>query len=679
MYIKLTSDKLNYISDLDRNYVIMEFKYSNLKVLDSSEIRSIEYSGIDYLKKIKLGYTAVLYCTRKKKVIIVQDKLKKKQLFYKLSKGELIVASDLNCFRESKSSINLLHSLCLNQSTSLQLFNEVNNCKPKETILNNVFELPWFHFGEVNVSNGTINFALLWDIKEDSKKYARLSEKEIIREYDHFLTKEIEDTYNISISNSTGLLYSGGIDSTIIKIKCDGIFGCKTFSKSNILNLGELYSGLGIKENNLLNESCFYVFNDYLDLSIEGWKNLVWNLEYFDISFLNVSKYYLISAIKHYNSEINQLFSGLGSDQFNGGVITTLYDSKNKRKNWDNYLLWYKKKYLNRKLEYEWNERFEKYLKTSRVNQITTGKADHWKIQILSNLDVFSRKYFRIEDNIAKYNGINLVCPFYTKDILELCYGVSPRLQFKLFYNKNILRNAPTINLYEKFKLQRKQNINVKIQSDPFAENIFNLFTKNNCLLLDEAIETNNFFDRDMIVRCLYDYQRSKNFNYLYEVLPLLNIGLYNSMISCKTENKDVLFEEKYVTQINANNKSWEEVSKLILKTMSEVVKQENVLYISNENSKLYLSQNVSLLSDEDSKLYIINQGNLVYEVDDNFMKSLLKSIKNNNKTNASLGEIFSSISKKKPSKKIYSYINQLIKDKIVYPEETNVNIAKNE
>ncbi len=215
-------------------------------------IHLYENFGLNFVEKLKGNFSIVINDRKKKRILLIRDRIGEKPLYYSFDNNKLRFASSLKSF--------FLHNKIETGKKMIYTFLLRGFFPRKETILPHVKKvLP----GSMLIFDRGVRSIRYWNPKTTRKKESILSYKYELES----LLKEIIKDFTIT-RNCFGIALSGGLDSAVITCIVSQLTNCKTFymyfNENNMELLNRYYSKLVAKYFNTEHEEIFVDLDDFL-------------------------------------------------------------------------------------------------------------------------------------------------------------------------------------------------------------------------------------------------------------------------------------------------------------------------------------------------------------------------------------------------------------------------------
>jgi asparagine synthase (glutamine-hydrolysing) len=410
--------------------------YKELKQLFNLEARSDTelllnlylYKGISFTEDIKGMYSIVILDKRYEAVYFFRDNYAIKPMYYSLDENIMCIGSELKALNLLTEKIEIDIDAIL--SDSRVNMNQKNSVQIKAfTKKENLVE-PGILY-TFNLKTHRLSKEQFWEFKPYSKKIERTH---IISQYRKHFQKAVNRNILKDDDVEFATMLSGGIDSTSILSELPRSHHCFTIkNKATELN-GEVCSAIKTADfyNVELNEVDTDKELDLVENKAEFYKDLLWITESPLMSAEHILKFLLFKSIKVKNPKIKIVFSGQGSDEFNGGY-STLSPSV---EDWNSFIEYLEiKDYIgNDSLRRYWNENYSDFI------QFDSEKDYYYEYLKSMYVDLIMYNC-HFEDRLASFWGLENRVPFLDYDLVNFSISLSSDIQ-NLLYDKKILRKA---------------------------------------------------------------------------------------------------------------------------------------------------------------------------------------------------------------------------------------------
>ncbi|ELV8648908.1 asparagine synthase (glutamine-hydrolyzing), partial [Vibrio fluvialis] len=225
--VDLTNASSQPFESLCSNYIIVFngeiYNYIELK-------KSLEKEGIKFVSDgdtevllnlyIKYGHRCLsmlngmfsfaIYNRLTNNVFLARDRLGKKPLYYSNRFGNLEFCSELKAFSDNVVSTH-----------ALNLYLHNGYISEPYSLIDNVFKLPAGHYANYDVNNKEFNIVKYWDVPDFVKDTAYENIDDAVQEQWDLIKDSVSKRLHSDVS--TGILLSGGIDSSIIALAASSV------------------------------------------------------------------------------------------------------------------------------------------------------------------------------------------------------------------------------------------------------------------------------------------------------------------------------------------------------------------------------------------------------------------------------------------------------------------------
>ena len=164
--------------------------------------------GIDCLKHFVGMFTLAIWDGRENRLFLARDRMGIKPLYYHLSRGTLLFASELKALMAFKGFERSL------DPDAIPLFLHYQYVPAPRTIFRDTFKLLPGHYGVFD--GGDVKVSPFWELPEGDCESGKrvVREDEALEELDHLLTRAVSDRLISDVP--LGAMLSGGIDSSMV-------------------------------------------------------------------------------------------------------------------------------------------------------------------------------------------------------------------------------------------------------------------------------------------------------------------------------------------------------------------------------------------------------------------------------------------------------------------------------
>ncbi|MEB7433233.1 asparagine synthetase B [Staphylococcus chromogenes] len=480
-------DIVIYFNGFISNYKELEQQF-NVKVRSDTELllKLYLYKGVCFIDDIKGMYSIVLFDKKKQSVYFFRDKYGIKPLYYYLDENIMCICSEMKALNLLTEKINLDIDAVLSDSrvTMNQKNSRIIKSFTKEDILVEPGILYRFSLTSHRLSKEWFwKFEPLTQQTDNNKN----TEGQVINIYKEKFKKSIVRNLMKDDDIEYSLMLSGGIDSTSILSEIPSSLHCFTIkNKATELN-GET---IGAKKTAdfyhlKLNEVNTDAELEKVKNKANFYKDLLWITESPLMSAEHILKFFLFKSIKETNSKIKIVFSGQGSDEFNGGYSTLPATAED----WDSFIEYLEiKDYIGNDMERDyWNNNYSEFVKFE--------VKENYYYDYLKSMYVDLIMYnCHFEDRLASFWGLENRVPFLDYDLVNFSINLSPKHQ-KLLYDKKILRRSLEKKLPPHIKNKEKTPFYFGEGEQHIRNMMLEFFKYNNYQLLKEISDNQHEFN----------------------------------------------------------------------------------------------------------------------------------------------------------------------------------------
>lgn len=382
-------------------------------------------------------YAVVLWDTKNQRLILARDRLGIKPLYYTETTNGLIFSSELKAL--------LMHPDCpgkLNWSDLAQ-----TGIQQKPSVSTYVQNVKFLEAGTFLTHSASTKLSVkpYWNINEHitpdkSTENAEYYSTQFSQLLDDAVAKQLMSDVPV------GLFLSGGIDSSLIAAiaaRNNQQIHCFTVAERTTVASGDIQQAIKLcKELNIP------VHAGYIDaaeiacrFTLEDLERMVALIESprFDPEWL--FKYELHKFAKHQVPELKVILLGQGADEFAGGYSNML---GNRSHDWSDYINTRVAPNLKKSILRNHNipERFTDSLEEDFIESLAEGKTNSYKTQM--SLLVNQLQYFNLwhEDRTSAFNSLESRVPYLDHRLVEQLAAIPENLYSKLFWDKQIVREA---------------------------------------------------------------------------------------------------------------------------------------------------------------------------------------------------------------------------------------------
>lgn len=598
----------------------------------------IRQKGLEAVRMVNGQFLIIYEDQANRKVHLLNDHLGVRQLYYFRNKNILLFSTEIKfllAHPEAPKELDWASSLKRPHPKT------VLSCSKDYTAwFKDVYLLPEGSVLTAATDGAEIKVQSYWNVRK-TFDYAgdNRTAGQVMEEYISLLDNAVKiRTGNEPLSYS---LLSGGLDSSAVSALSAGHKPTETFSIITQTTCLEetteicrrLAHELHFRNTQYLMPVHEVFFNSDL------WKQLVWRME----SPVNhtdaLTKTLLHHAIRQHHPEVKAVFTGTGSDQFNGGLVKWLVnDAGNADQNWTNFDRAIKdvenKKLIARADDDLWSLRqfiHRDYLAAISRQSI---ESNTWLFYVEGELhsEVFSLLWDEVR--ASGYHGHETRFPFLDFRFMEFIAQIPPRLHKELFYDKMILR-APMKKYLPEYVLN-KHKVPSYIPEYDFRFRLYDFLMERG--LMRDAFgnpdEPHPVIDKRELSERIEKIRREPEIMEWLNIMRIINLGLLEQLPG-KTEG-DLNIEswmEPEAIDFTDNGKA-----KLYLKKKLSI-RSRNV----DLQKPIVFCENCSLLFDKlNNKYYLAKNQQLAFEIEEQYAdwKNFLLKIDNKRSTQQILDEL---------------------------------------
>ncbi len=194
-------------------------------------IKAYEFWGEDAFEKLNGIFAFCLHDKRKNCIYLVRDQSGVKPLYYNANINQLVFASEVKAFAHSGFNFN--------ENENWKIYYLAFGHIPEPfTTLKNVYALPKGNFLKYELGDGSFRIRPYFEF---SAAIAIIDESEAIAKIREELTKAIK--LQLISDTSIGVLFSGGLDSSIITLLAD------SYTKGNLTSISANFNEIDFSEH----------------------------------------------------------------------------------------------------------------------------------------------------------------------------------------------------------------------------------------------------------------------------------------------------------------------------------------------------------------------------------------------------------------------------------------------
>lgn len=266
-----------------------------------------EDHGLGFVKKLRGMYSIGLWDEKRKKLVLVRDRLGIKPLYYARLGTGLVFASELKAILKTGIKVTL-------NNQAMHDYLSVNYVPGSQTIFNQIKKLPPGH--TLVWQKGKVRTKRYWSPPEDSNKTS-VSETELKTQLMELLEEAVK--YHLVSDVPVGAFLSGGIDSSVVVALASKLYP-KTFRTFAVGFEHKSYSELRFASQIARK---FGTSHEEISLRLKPLELVEKIGGYFDEPFGDSSAVavYAISQVAH-KAGMKVVLTGDGGDEVFGGYVT---------------------------------------------------------------------------------------------------------------------------------------------------------------------------------------------------------------------------------------------------------------------------------------------------------------------------------------------------------------------
>ncbi|WP_207512789.1 asparagine synthase (glutamine-hydrolyzing) [Longitalea luteola] len=581
-------------------------------------IHLYEERGIDFLQAVNGMFALALWDQNKGILLLARDRLGIKPLYYSNSGSRLLFGSEIKAllpFPDCPREFNWYEAL----NTHKKRF--VDDNYEVETCFKGIRQLNGGQYLLVRENENEITVRNYWQLlacADQNRHYEDKAPDQLIREYYELLN----DSVRLMLLGDVdiGLFLSGGIDSSAIAALAAKTQKIKTFSVLNPDTLESedaVYGNRVANELGLVNYQVNITYNSYYH-DAAFWKKLVWQCETYECGTEQLFKYELYSYIRSAFPELRIVLLGQGSDEFNGGYVHKYVNeaSPGKHNKWVEF-----EQTLHHIEQGSWlsginqgissYHRFmnRDYLAALKNSAVRTSPWYGYLNMHAKNLQLYQLLH---EDRTAMANSIENRVPFLDHRLVEFMLQVPQKYFPRLFWNKNILREAMKHDLSAAFCHRPKVPFIFDNKNNYSRKVILDIITANDHELIDYALgdshAKHDVLNRKEIDRLINQVKTDTNHKGIDELRFLVNMGILsrkvqeNDFDKITTREKIQLDRTAFCNQVKQEQSAFD----------SLVKKHAAKTHKNKKEQDLLVAGNVTMLTDLQGQWYVFLDGDLV-------------------------------------------------------------------
>ncbi len=462
-------------------------------------------------------FAFTIFDEKKNNIFIARDRVGEKPLYYINDRETLYFSSEIKSLLELKIDIPKINF------ETLDYFLTRGFSSNKNTIYQSIKKLPAAHYLNYNIAKDNLEIIRYWKLENDLVNYNQNQNK--IEQFDEIIKRII--SYQLNTDVSTGVLLSGGIDSSLItsisSLKKNNI---KTFNVSFPNNLKYDESKHAKQISNYFQTDHHQIRINRIDPSIINTLIDIYDEPFFDSSaiptlliFQEIKKYCKVvlggdggdevfGGYKHYNYIIYlEVLSKFIPELFRKILKNIILKKDNnhfKGKNWISYLDLNLKENLPIVPKYFDNdEKFQILNKQldSQPNYLNNnlGSSDLVKSLMYENFSNYLCDNLLVKTDMASMNcSVELRSPFLDHKLIEFLFYNFKTSEKVNFFNRKIFLKKYSSNYFPKnYNYRRKMGFSIPfkewLKEDNWKEFFYdNILSKKNIFNKKYAIDLMN-------------------------------------------------------------------------------------------------------------------------------------------------------------------------------------------
>lgn len=508
--------------------------------------------GMDFLRDVRGMFGIAVIDLRAQRLLLARDRLGIKPLFLHRSGDTVLFGSEVKALFE--------HPLCpreldwaaalADQSLSSA---PVMTAEPPITWFSGIEHVPPATVLDVSLRDGTTREHRYWRLPEPGEPDdAPESYADRLRE---LLASSVQEC--LMADAEIGVFLSGGVDSAGVAA-LTGISGLHSFSAltgSTLLN-GD--AAFALRTAKLLDlPSHLVAFGADRVPSQAEWQRLVWLME----SPLCGPEQFYKSEMYRYarmaRPDLKAILLGSGADEFSGGYSVDLAGGGD----WDDFMGNVRQVARRGALDgrsamtYWWEGTATPLLSEDAVAAVAPRSVDDvydaylaWKFRDMQHYNLW------VEDRTASGNAVEARVPFLDHRIVELLAGVPRAYRRRLFWNKQIVRDALADVLPEEIlrrpKIAFYEGDGVRQTHRTFAT----LLAQDGGALVEEALSSPRaaqYLDGPNLRSTVRDLAAGRSAAHVELVLRLVNLGLLDVMTAAAPDRRGALGPAPYELRVS--------------------------------------------------------------------------------------------------------------------------------
>jgi asparagine synthase (glutamine-hydrolysing) len=397
-------------------------------------IHSYEEYGTDCVLKFNGMFAFAVWDSREKILFLARDRLGIKPLYYTISNGNFVFASEIKALLRHPSVKTEV------EKKSIPEYLFCTSLLGSNTMFKNISALPAGHM--VLFKNGNNKVTQYWDLELKSAPVDELS----FDQYKELIFSILDDSVRMRLMSDVpfGSLLSGGLDSSIISalatkhVKQE----LKTFSMEYSRNIEMGTQSLDTKFANLMAKVFKTDHREFIFRPEEYYgfhEKVTWHMEK-PVELTTPSLYLLHNKLKKY---VTVVLSGEGSDELFGGYFFFLQNAKDRRLREFPWAPYFDEvsMLLNGNIEKETG--FRESVKYSLDSMLTKHNTEDFLNRVLYLfIKIYLLEMLERQDKTSMAWGVETRVPFLDHRFVELIVNIPSRYKIKDGSEKYILKES---------------------------------------------------------------------------------------------------------------------------------------------------------------------------------------------------------------------------------------------
>ena len=397
-------------------------------------IHSYEEYGIDCVSKFNGMFAFAVWDGRERSLFLARDRLGIKPLYYTISKGNFIFASEIKALLKHpfvKAEV---------EKGSIPEYLFCTSLLGSNTMFKNINTLPAGHM--MIFKNGAKKVTEYWDLELNNAEVDELS----FNEYKELISSILEDSVRMRLMSDVpfGSLLSGGLDSSLISALATKHVKqkLKTFSMEYTKNLDMGGQNPDTKFADLMAKTFRTDHREFIFEPEEYYgfhEKVTWHMEK-PVELTAPSLYLLHNKLKKY---VTVVLSGEGSDELFGGYFFFLQNAKDRRLSEFPWAPYFDEvsMLLNGNIEKETG--FRESVKFSLDTLLNKHNTEDFLNRVLYLfIKIYLLEMLERQDKTSMAWGVETRVPFLDHRFVELIVNIPSRYKIKNGSEKYILKES---------------------------------------------------------------------------------------------------------------------------------------------------------------------------------------------------------------------------------------------